>query len=70
MSNSKTFIQVEFALQCLHHFFSVVKQRPLFDKLEKNKRTIVYCLLRKKCITKNEHILLYETSFVMDEKLM
>ena len=61
MSIRKTFIQVEFAQQCLHFLF-VVKQRPLLDKLEK-KRTIICCLLRKKCITKNQNTLFYETFF-------
>ena len=39
MSVRKTLIQVEFAPQCLHFFF-VVKQRPLLDKLEKTKEPL------------------------------
>ena len=69
VSNRKTFIQVEFVLQCLHCFL-VVKQRPLFDKLEETKELLFTSLLRKKCIAKKEHILFYDFFFVMNEKLM
>ena len=51
-------------------FFVVVKQSPLFGKLEKNERTIIYCLLRKKYITKNEHKIFMRFFFVMNKKLM
>ena len=68
VSNRKTFIQVEFAQQCLHFFF-VVKQRPLFEKLEKkNKITIIY-FWEKKYIKKWTHTLWY-FFFVMNEKMM
>ena len=40
VSIRKTFIQVEFALQCLHFLF-VVKERPLFDKLENTKELLL-----------------------------
>ena len=61
------FRKVEFEIQ-FPHFFFVVKQRLLFEELEKNKRTIICCLLRKKYIAKNEHAL-FESFFAMNEKL-
>ena len=61
------FRKVEFELQ-FPHFFFTIKQRLLFEELEKNKRTIIYCLLRKKYIAKNEHAL-FESFLVMNEKL-
>ena len=61
------FRKVEFELQ-FPHFFFTIKQRLLFEELEKNKRTIIYCLLRKKYIAKNEHVL-FESFFVMNKKL-
>ena len=55
----KTSIQVT-----LHYnlfIFSVVKQRPLFGKLEKTKELLFTVFWEKKYIAKNEHTLFYET---------
>ena len=48
-----------FALQSLHFF--CCKTKTIIWQAGKNKRTIIYCLLRKKYIAKNEHTLFYET---------
>ena len=43
--------------------FPCCKTKTVIWQIRRNKRTIIYCLLRKKCITKKEHILFYETFF-------
>ena len=44
-------------------FILAVKQGSLFGMLEKKKKTIIYCLLGKDYIAKNEHTAFYETFF-------
>ena len=52
-------------------FFLCCKTKTVIWQAGKNKITIIYCLLRKKYIAKNEHTLFYETLFfVMNEKPM
>ena len=50
-------------------FFPFFKTKPVIWQAEKNKKTIIYCLLRKKYIAKNERILFMRLFFVMNKKL-
>ena len=44
-------------------FFLCCKTKTVIWQARKNKRTIVYCLLRKKYLAENEHTLFHETFF-------